>query len=964
MSLKNADIAAEFRAQYFVLKSRLQSLLECHLDLIERASAFAHKTKIRGSAIHNCVAITNSGKGHCLHCSRSGDVTTSILEESPLQTLCDNGAEKYLQKPGEKLSPSPSICTISSETEVITRSTQSFPDVIVMKPTSQLSRLQKFGRRSYFEEHPYMDVLLKFPLFASFPQHVIELISRTCFEMKRSEGQTVIQKGEESAEIFFLLKGVVSVIAEDKPITDLHPVSFFGELGVPDFKTGGGHRSVFKFKRSATVVAKTNCVILVVMKHKVDEAIENSPEAQASMVAFSKDKDKWWQSRKYVNVQQKFGGEFAQDIARKRIGKLSMFADAPSGFLDSLAMKITCLEFKAGQTIINVDEESDAIYFILSGSVEVVGSGGIVHAEMDAGAFFGEVGVLLNIKRTATIRAKTEEAHIFKLAKSDLEHVTTEFPEMQAALAAAANERYALYQQRRTDDQPAKVAVSEKTETQPGNSSPDQFDLEVAGQSLRKLRVFRAADASVFAELAQRMQRKLWKPQEKIITCGDIGDSIYFLAAGTVEVITEFGVYVEKLKGPESYFGEVAIFEEVPRIATIECVTSCSTYELKKKDFLEVMANYPQIHSQVRETARERMQQKSSHAIASVLDQSLGTVEAAFALADVITLTITHHIPCAEVEELKARRFAKQTLKITRSSTQTLLAALTYTDRYFSTPLKQRFNETQPNIHSRVFLAVLMTGHKYCSDTSLMNCAWMEVCGDIFTIAEINTLERDFLGVINYGVIVEDEETQARWLDTIQDLTEKADTFMMVKISDRDAISSICSMASTTHATASITSMSMDSSSVRSSLPGSSGRRASNRSSDSSKSGTSSQVFRSRLGSNQSSLNGERGKRSGGPTVTAAAAYDANQTKHLTSNSSVGKAKGASITMSTSLEVRQSVTVGSVGSSGLNQMMDTDSIDAVADGGGGRAAKEKKGGGKARKEWQGWKHFWTTLRNK
>ncbi|KAJ3119543.1 hypothetical protein HK100_000260 [Physocladia obscura] len=176
--------------------------------------------------------------------------------------------------------------------------------------------------------------------------------------------------------------------------------------------------------------------------------------------------------------------------------------------------------------------------------------------------------------------------------------------------------------------------------------------------------------------------------------------------------------------------------------------------------------------------------------------------------------TITHHIPVPEDQELQLRKFGRETLKITHSPCQVLLASLTYTDRYFSIPSSNRFPQEKqhkkntddhqsdeksirsviPIIHCKLFLAALMTGHKYCSDTSLLNVAWMEVCGDLFTIREINNLERDFLQIINYGVIVEDAETQRRWTETIQDLTEKADAYMMVKITERDAIHSILSM--------------------------------------------------------------------------------------------------------------------------------------------------------------------------
>ncbi|KAJ3087749.1 hypothetical protein HK100_008248 [Physocladia obscura] len=91
-------------------------------------------------------------------------------------------------------------------------------DVVVLR-----RRKAKTNDRPFIEEHPHMDALLKFPLFSQLPQSVMENISLTTYEMSRKEGQIVIQKGEESAEIFFLLEGVVSVLVEGKDITDLKP---------------------------------------------------------------------------------------------------------------------------------------------------------------------------------------------------------------------------------------------------------------------------------------------------------------------------------------------------------------------------------------------------------------------------------------------------------------------------------------------------------------------------------------------------------------------------------------------------------------------------------------------------------------------------------------------------------------------------------------------------------------------
>ncbi|KAI8613371.1 hypothetical protein BC830DRAFT_1132626 [Chytriomyces sp. MP71] len=168
--------------------------------------------------------------------------------------------------------------------------------------------------------------------------------------------------------------------------------------------------------------------------------------------------------------------------------------------------------------------------------------------------------------------------------------------------------------------------------------------------------------------------------------------------------------------------------------------------------------------------------QSSSH-LATVLEAALGVSEASVAIADVVIYTIIHHLPATDETTERLKQFTRNTLAITQSPAHTMLSCLTYIDRYFEA--KNRFNEVDPNIHQRLLLATLITGHKYMSDVTILNSAWLEVCSDVFTKDDINDMERDFLTIIGFNVKVEDRETQDKWLETIQELTENADAFLM-----------------------------------------------------------------------------------------------------------------------------------------------------------------------------------------
>lgn len=151
--------------------------------------------------------------------------------------------------------------------------------------------------------------------------------------------------------------------------------------------------------------------------------------------------------------------------------QLPIFADASEDFLENLALRVTSEVFPPDSTIIAKDDPSDCIFFIIRGSVQVLSADNTaVHAEMTAGSFFGEVGIILNMKRTANIKAK-EECFLLKLTKESLEEVQSLYPAMKQKIQEAVEERYALYKDR----------------TKMVNRDVEQFHMEVGQQQLTKV---------------------------------------------------------------------------------------------------------------------------------------------------------------------------------------------------------------------------------------------------------------------------------------------------------------------------------------------------------------------------------------------------------------------------------------------------------------------------------------------
>lgn len=87
--------------------------------------------------------------------------------------------------------------------------------------------------------------------------------------------------------------------------------------------------------------------------------------------------------------------------------RLEVFAAAPRSALERLARGATDLAVAPGRAIVREGEAADAMYVILAGEVTVTVGDEHVR-DMGAGTFFGELGLLERIPRTATVTAHTE----------------------------------------------------------------------------------------------------------------------------------------------------------------------------------------------------------------------------------------------------------------------------------------------------------------------------------------------------------------------------------------------------------------------------------------------------------------------------------------------------------------------------------------------------------------------------
>jgi CRP/FNR family transcriptional regulator, cyclic AMP receptor protein len=109
-----------------------------------------------------------------------------------------------------------------------------------------------------------------------------------------------------------------------------------------------------------------------------------------------------------------------------------LFAKVEPARLKLMAFAAERTQFRAGEEMFHQGDNADAAYIILDGRADVVvdtANGPLKVAEVGRDAFVGEIGILCDVPRTATIKAK-EPLATLKITKDMFYRLVAEFPEM------------------------------------------------------------------------------------------------------------------------------------------------------------------------------------------------------------------------------------------------------------------------------------------------------------------------------------------------------------------------------------------------------------------------------------------------------------------------------------------------------------------------------------------------------
>jgi glucose-6-phosphate 1-dehydrogenase len=139
----------------------------------------------------------------------------------------------------------------------------------------------------------------------------------------------------------------------------------------------------------------------------------------------------------------KDGRRWFELLTDEVLHKIEIFKDGDPLFLSQVILALRPEVLAPGEVVMKKGDLGQDAYVIVRGQVEIIDDIGNVLGTLRDGSFFGELALLTNAPRTATVRAKTS-CDLMVLDKPGFDRILHDHPQFAARVAKIAKERYNL----------------------------------------------------------------------------------------------------------------------------------------------------------------------------------------------------------------------------------------------------------------------------------------------------------------------------------------------------------------------------------------------------------------------------------------------------------------------------------------------------------------------------------------
>ncbi len=275
-------------------------------------------------------------------------------------------------------------------------------------------------------------------------------------------------------------------------------------------------------------------------------------------------------------------GSARENLTRIRQA-LPLFKDLSEAQWRELIIESKVHDLPQSSIVFEKNDYTDTFFSLISGEAQIeLAPDRLI--KIEAGNFFGEMGLISGRRRVATVRI-SKDAVLLESPRKQILKLMKSVPTMKKTL--------------------------------------DEFFMLRALEST----VFPGTDPFFLRDLVAKAKMKSFKKNEILFKEGDIGDLLYVVRKGSVKISKKNarGVDITVSYVPAGHVvGEMALLsaDDVPRSATASAAVACETILIEKLDFQELLKRNSGVRSQIEEITNLRRVQN----IRSELNHSTGAL--------------------------------------------------------------------------------------------------------------------------------------------------------------------------------------------------------------------------------------------------------------------------------------------------------------------------------------------------
>lgn len=260
------------------------------------------------------------------------------------------------------------------------------------------------------------------------------------------------------------------------------------------------------------------------------------------------------------------------DDRREALERTPLFSDLEPAAFEALIDRCVLVELDKGDALFSQGDPGDTLYVIAHGSVAVIAEGEPRQTitALEEGAFFGEIGLVTNQPRSATIEA-LEQTHLLAIGRQLAIDLVKEHRQVLVVLLRFLRDRL------------IDTLVSTSPLFAP-YSGPDRQAL---------------AGKFEFLEVER---------DSELITEGLRSAGLFILLTGHADVLRDGSTKIAQLSRGD-LFGEMSLLSGDKAVASVRTTTKSLVLRLPSSVFREVIMTHPQVLVFINELADERQQQ-------------------------------------------------------------------------------------------------------------------------------------------------------------------------------------------------------------------------------------------------------------------------------------------------------------------------------------------------------------------